>query len=149
MQRRKSIIKIENLETFKNELDSLKKEANNLNTILPEILEEAKLNTIDVLIKELNTFLTNNEPEELNYIQKPELKLRMLKEIINTIVVSVKFPDIRKLIEHISINENYYDLTWNDFRDKKLIDEFSKKKIMKDEDIHSIIELKNAFGVKK
>lgn len=73
----------------------------------------------------------------------------MLKEIINTIVVSVKFPDIRKLIEHISINENYYDLTWNDFRDKKLIDEFSKKKIMKDEDIHSIIELKNAFGVKK
>ena len=145
----KSIIKIEFLEEFKHELDLLKKEAMKLNEVLPEVLEEAKLNTIDLLLKELKIFLTNNEPEELKKILKEELKVRMLNALIKTIIESVKFPDIKKLIEHISLNANYYDLTWNDFRDEKLLQELERKKVMKQEDIYSIINLKKAFDIKK
>lgn len=145
----KSIIKVEQKEKFKSELDKLKKEATTLNTVLTEMLEEGKMNTTDLLRNELKAFLTNNEPEELRLIQKEELKQRKLNDIINTIVVSIKFPDVKKLIEKISLNELYYDLTWNDFKEEKLLKEFFEKNIMKQDDINSIVDLKKAFDVRK
>lgn len=145
----KSIIKVEQKEKFKSELDKLKNEATTLNTVLTEMLEEGKMNTTDLLRNELKVFLKSNEPEELKLIQKEELKQRKLNDIINTIVVSIKFPDVKKLIEKISLNELYYDLTWNDFKEEKLLKEFFEKDIMKQDDIHSIVDLKKAFDVRK
>jgi hypothetical protein len=145
----KSIINIELLEDFKKELIELNNEAIKLNDVLPEILEEEKLNTTDLLRKELKEFLTLNEPNEIKTYTNPDTKERKLLDIINIIVVSIKFPDIKKLIEHISLNANFYDLTWNDFSDEKLLQEFSKKEIMEVEDIDSIIELNKAFKTKK
>lgn len=145
----KSIIKIDNKEKFIIELNNLKKETEKLNSALTTILEEGKLNTVDLLKKELKAFFIANEPDELKNINRPDVKERKLEEIINTITASVKFPEVSKLIEKISLTELFYDLTWNDFRDEKLHKEFQDKKIMNSNDIESIVKMKDAYETKR
>lgn len=145
----KSIIKMENKESFILELEKLKTEAKKMNMVLTTMLEEEKLNTIDLLRKELVTFFNLNEPKEVKEINKPDIKERKVKEIINTIIGSVKFPEVTSLINGISLNELFYDLTWNDFRDEKLHKEFLEKKIMNKDEIDMIVEMKIVFDVKK
>lgn len=145
----KSIIKIDNKEMFIIELNNLKKETEKLNTALTTMLEEGKLNTVDLLKKELKTFFIANEPDELKNINRPDIKERKLEEIINTITASVKFPEVSKLIEKISLTELFYDLTWNDFKDEKLHKEFQDKKIMNHNDIESIVKMKDVYETKR
>jgi len=145
----KSIIKIDNKEKFIIELNNLKKETEKLNTALTTMLEEGKLNTVDLLKKELKTFFIANEPDELKNINRPDIKERKLEEIINTITASVKFPEVSKLIEKISLTELFYDLTWNDFKDEKLHKEFQDKKIMNHNDIESIVKMKDVYETKR
>lgn len=145
----KSIIKMNMKEKFVNELSKLKKETETLNISLTTMLEEGKLNTLDLLKKELKTFFLANEPDELKNINRPDIKERKLEDIISTITASVKFPEISKLIEKISLTELFYDLTWNDFKDEKLHKELSEKDIMKSDDIESIVKMKDAYETKK
>lgn len=145
----KSIIKMEEKEIFLVELNKLKETTKTLNKELVTMLEEGKLKTIDLLRKELKTFLQTNEPQELKIITKQEVKERKLEEIINTIVASVKFPEVSNLLEKISLTELFYDLTWNDFKDEKLHKEFEEKKIMVKDEIDSIVKLKDAFEAKQ
>lgn len=145
----KSIIKMERKESFLRELDELKKESKTMTKVLTTMLEEGKLNTIDLLRKELVIFFKTNKPEEVKEIQREDVKERKISEIINTIVASVKFPEVSDLIEGISLSELFYDLTWNDFKEEKLLKEFLEKKIMMKDEIDSIVDLKKAFDVRK
>jgi len=144
----KSILKIEQKEEFKSELEKLRKKALGLNIVLIEILEGGKLNTIDILRKELKTLLTKNEPAEIKFIQSEDIKQRKLDELINSIISSIRFPDVQKLINKISIDDLYFDLTWNDFKDPELLNEFEEKEVMKIADIDSIVELRDTFEIK-
>lgn len=145
----KSIIQVDIKEKFIEEINKLKKETETLNKSLTTMLEEGKLNTLDLLKKELKVFFLANEPDDLKNINRPDIKERKLEDIINSITASVKFPEISKLIEKISLTELFYDLTWNDFKDEKLLKEFKDKKIMKSDDIESIVKMKDAFETKK
>ena len=145
----KSIIKMERKESFLRELEELKKESKTMTKVLTTTLEEGKLNTIDLLRKELVTFFKTNEPQELKDIDRADIKERKQTEIINAIVSSVKFPEVSDLIEGISLSELFYDLTWNDFKDENLHKEFLEKKVMMKDEIDSIVHLKKAFDVKQ
>lgn len=145
----KSIIKMEMKEKFIEELSKLKEETKKLNEVLTTMLEEGKLNTVDLLRAELRKFFNANEPQELKDINKPDIKQRKLDSIINTIVSSVKFPEVHTLIDKIFLSELFYDLTWNDFKDEKLHKEFAEKKIMVGDDIDSIVKMKDAFEAKQ
>ena len=145
----KSIIKMDVKEKFVDELIKLKKETETLNISLTTMLEEGKLNTIDLLKKELKAFFLANEPDELKNINRPDIKERKLEDIISTITASVKFPEISKLIEKISLTELFYDLTWNDFKDEKLHKEFREKEIMESDDIEQIVNMKDAYETKR
>lgn len=145
----KSIVKIDKKAQFLEELNKLKKETETLNTSLTTMLEEGKLNTLDLLRKELKAFFIANEPDELKNINRPDIKERKLEDIISTIAASVKFPEVSKLIENISLTELFYDLTWNDFKDEKLQKEFREKEIMKGDDIEQIVKLKDAYETKR
>ena len=145
----KSIIKMERKESFISELYKLKEESKTMTKILTTTLEEGKLNTIDLLRKELVTFFKTNEPQELKVIGKADIKERKQTEIINKIVLSVKFPEVSKLIEDISVKELFYDLTWNDFKDEILHKEFLEKKVMMKDEIKTIVDMKKAFDVKQ
>lgn len=145
----KSIVKMDKKVRFLEELNTLKKETETLNNSLTTMLEEGKLNTLDLLRKELKAFFIANEPDELKNINRPEIKERKLEDIINTVTASVKFPEVSKLIENISLTELFYDLTWNDFKDEKLHKEFREKEIMKGDDIEQIVKLKDAYETKR
>lgn len=145
----KSIIKNEHKEIFIDELNKLKEETKTLNKTLATMLETGRLNTLDLLKRELDTFFRINEPDELKNLNQQDIKDRKLEEIINKIVTSVKFPEVNKLIEKISLTELFYDLTWNDFKDEKLHKEFVDKKIMEQNDIKSIVKMKEVFDTKK
>lgn len=141
----KSILKVDEKEIFLDELEKLKVESKTVTKELKTLLHEGRLNTLSLLRDELRAFFKENKPKELNTINKPEVREMMLEEIINSIISSVKFPDIRKLIENISLSEHFYDLTWNDFKDENLLKEFKRKEIMLDDEIDSIVKLKDAF----
>jgi hypothetical protein len=145
----KSIIQVDKKEQFLNELNRLKKETDTLNDSLAEMLEEGKLNTLDLLKEELKAFFIVNEPDELKSINRPEIKERKLEVMINTILAKVKFPEVSKLIDKITLTEFFYDLTWNDFKDEKLHTEFRDKSIMAGGDIEQIVKLKHAFEAKR
>ena len=141
----KRIIKIEQKEEFFKELNKLKKETETLNSSLLTILEEGRLNTLDLLKKELKEFLIKNEPDELKSISNTEIKERRIEEISNKIVASVKFPQVDKLIMNINLTEFFYDLTWYDFKDENLLKEFREKEIMTNDDIDQIVRMKKVY----
>lgn len=145
----KSIIKNDDKEKFLDELNKLKEETKTLNKTLATMLETGRLNTLDLLKSELKKFFRTNEPDELKNLNQQDIKDRKLEEIINKIVTSVKFPEVNKLIEKILLTELFYDLTWSDFKDEKLHKEFVDKKIMEQNDIESIVKMKEAFDTKK
>ena len=116
---------------------------------LTTLLEEGKLDTIDLLKDELKMFFNANEPQQLKNLNNPKTKERKLLDIINKITSSVKFPEVSDLIDNISLTVYYYDLTWNYFKDEKLLKEFKKKEIMKKNEIDSIVKLKDAFEAKQ
>lgn len=145
----KSILKIEDKESFLKELEKLKKESKTMSKELTTLLEEGKLDTIDLLKDELKMFFNANEPQQLKNLNNPKTKERKLLDIINKITSSVKFPEVSDLIDNISLTVYYYDLTWNDFKDEKLLKEFKKKEIMKKNEIDSIVKLKDAFEAKQ
>jgi len=144
----KSIIKMERKESFLRELNKLKEESQTMTKVLTTTLEGGKLNTIDLLRKELITFFNTNEPQELKDIDRADIKERKQTEIINGIISSVKFPEVSELIKGISLSELFYDLTWNDFKDEKLHKEFLEKKVMMKDEIDSIVHMKKVFDVK-
>lgn len=145
----KSLIQSDLKEAFKSRLQKIKNEIKEINKQLPDILEKATLKTKDLIKAELLKFFKANMPEELNQYRDPELKNRKLEEYVDRLVFKIPFPKTEKLIEKISLKDYYYDLTFQDFSDDKLIDELKKKEIMKDEDIKGIVEMKNAFEEKK
>ncbi len=145
----KSLIQSELKEAFKARLQKIKNEILEINKQLPDILETATLKTKDLIKAELLNFFKANVPEEIKQYNEAAIKDRKLNEYVDRLVYRIPFPRTEKLIEKISLSDYYYDLTFQDFSDDKLIQELKKKQIMKDEDIKGIVDMKNAFAEKK
>ncbi len=145
----KSLIQSELKEAFKGRLQKIKNEIQEINKQLPDILETATLKTKDLIKAELLNFFKANVPEEIKQYNDAVIKDRKLIEYVDRLVYRIPFPKTEKLIEKISLSDYYYDLTFQDFSDDKLIQELKKKQIMKDEDIKGIVDMKNAFAEKK
>jgi hypothetical protein len=145
----KSLIQVEMKEAFKGRLQKIKQEIQDINKQLPDILETATLQTKDLIKAELLNFFRLNQPDEIKQYNDSTVRERKLIEFVDRIVYRIPFPKTKKLIEKISLNDYYYDLTFQDFSDDKLIQELQKKDIMKDEDFKGIVEMKNAFAEKR
>ena len=145
----KSIILVEMKGAFEGRLEKIKQEIQDINKQLPDLLETAILETKDIINAELLSFFKLNRPKEIQQYSNPEIVERKLKEYVADIIRGIHFPKTEKLIENISLKEYYYDLTFQDFSDDSLIEEFKKKNILKDADIKGIVEMKNAFEEKK
>ena len=145
----KSLIELEWKSAFIERLQKIKNEIKNLNKSLPDILEAATMETKDLIKAELLAFYRKNLPDELKQYNDPIIRNRKLIEFVDRIFYSIPFPKPEKLIDKISLNDYYYDLTFQDFSDTQFIDELQKKGIMKDEDIKGIVDMKNAFEEKK
>ena len=145
----KSVILVEMKEAFMGRLEKIKREIQDLNKSLPDILETATLQTKDLIKAELLNFFRLNLPDEVKQYNDVSVRERKLVEFVDRIVYRIPFPKTEKLIEKISLDEYIYDFTFQDFSDKKLILELQKKEVLKDDDIKGIVDMKNAFEEKK
>lgn len=102
------------------------------------------------LIKtELLKFYTTNPPANIAKVINAELKQEKLQDFVGDILRDISFPKAEKIVENIFIQEHFYDLTYQDFSDEKLLDELEKRKILTKKDTQHIVDMKNAFEAKK
>lgn len=136
-------------EAFKTGIEEVKKETQEINKKMPDIIENAILETKDLIKAELLNFFRANLPDSVKQYDDASLKERKLYEFVDRIVYRIPFPKTEKLIEKISLNDYYYDLTFQDFSDDKFIQELKKKEILKAVDVKGIVEMKNAFAERR
>lgn len=98
--------------------------------------------------KELLNFFLKNPPEEIKGYYFEDKAPSKIGNYVYDIIRKMKFPKAHEMVEEMRLNTHYYDLTWNDFSDKKLLREFEEKGILV-EDINSIRQLSRAFEAKK
>ena len=146
----KSIIEVELKGAFNGRLEKIKVEIQELNQHLPDIIETSLSEIRQVFSNELFKLYSEpqNFPKHLEKYQIKETRTEKLKAYISSLVESI-FDKVAREAENICLEEFYYDLTFQDFSDKKFIEELKKKDIMKDEDIKGIVDMKNAFAEKK
>ena len=145
----KSIIKKEEMIAFEKELNDLLEKIKAANKALPGILIKAMQDTKDLVLSNLKTFFAAYPTKEQLKFPDPSVREYQTTSDINKIVSSIRFPSLTKLTNHFSLKVNFYDLTWKDFKDNELLEEFEKKKILSTSDIAEIVEMKDAIEVKK
>lgn len=145
----KSIIKLEKKEAFKNEIENIKKEVEKLNRELTTLLEASRQKTISLLKDALKNYYDKNPPENVKAITQQEIRDNKIQEIINGNIIKIRLAEVSKLLDKISINVHFFDLTWEDFNNPKFLDELVSKKIMVKDEVDSIVKMKKAIDVKK
>lgn len=145
----KSII-IKELKTdFENEVRLLQEKVKTVNQSLPAIIIKAMTETRELVINNLNQFFSTYPSKEQLKFDEPEVRAYQINADISKIVTSIKFPSLSKLTSHFALKVNFYDLTWNDFKDKELLEEFEKKNILTTKDIEEIVEMRDALEIRK
>lgn len=146
--RKKSLLKVIEKENFLANLMSIQEKIKKYKNAGLQELERAMLNRKNVIKKELTEFLRVNPPSEYsNYDES--LLFDKLDDDIQKIVSRLKFPSAKSLITGLEIKYNFYDLTFEDFRDEELIEEFREKEILKSEELDDIVSIKEAFEATK
>jgi hypothetical protein len=146
--RNKSVIHTSNKEKLFEKLDEIKKAIQAYQQSTLEDLEKEILRRKKAIKKELSDFLKANPPEEYRKYSQP-LLFEKVDDSVQQIVAKIKFPDVHKLISELKLKYNFYDLTFEDFRDDELIKEFREKKILKGEELDDIVSIKDAFEAAK
>lgn len=146
---KKSILEVKRKKEFITELEELKKKLTENNNTIKLLLQEELLNSIKSIKDELINFLNENPPDKFNEY-KSNVKLFEDSVIIEVekLVSSIKFPDPNNIFNKMEIKHNIYDLTYEDFRDKNLLEEFIEREIMKKNEIKEIVKITNAFAIK-
>jgi len=132
---------LKKIEGVKNSIPAAKKQVLN-------ILESEILSSEERIKKELIIFLTNNLPEEISQLT-PEIQTRKIEQYTNKLISSINFPSSTTILKNVELELYFYDLTFEDFKDDKLLNEFIDKKIMDSGDLESIVKIKKAFEAKK
>jgi len=49
----------------------------------------------------------------------------------------------------MDLNVNFYDLTWEDFKNQQFLDELAKKEVFSKGDLKEIVSMRDVFEIKK
>ena len=145
----KSILFKSKILSFEKELASLRQDITKLQNDLPEMLNIEKDKTKNLIRNELIKFFKKSPPKELKEIQDKSKRQTIIDDFITVIIGNIDFPNMQKITERMILRCNIFDLTWDDFSDVKLLDEFSKKKILAKDQLDSIVAIKKAYMVIK
>ncbi len=146
----KSIMKIENKLNFENSIKNIINKLPDLGTKLKSLMKQELLSSKKRIKDELNVFLNENPQNNLkDYKSQKALFEESVKDEIDKLINSIKFPEPESILNKLNIKYHFYDLTFADFRDDELLNEFKKKEIMQENDINCIVDIKKAFEAKK
>ncbi len=146
--RNKSIIKMDDRKKFLNEVGKIRKEITDYKNSTANKLEVAILNAKRLLIGNLIDFLKLYPPEEFKKFERETLFYK-IEDYSQNIISKLKIPDSNDLLKKLELTCNFYDLTFEDFKDEELIQEFREKEILKSKELNDIVSSKNAFEVAK
>jgi len=146
--REKSIIRQERKGKFTARVDELKGQIKGVRAKMLHVMAEEILNSSDRVKQELVTFFKANPPEEYKSYQA-SLFQRKTESLVNQIVGSIKFPEPETLLDKMDVHVNFYDLTWEDFRNQEFLDELARKEVFSKGDLKQIVSMRDAFEVKK
>ena len=146
--RKKNIIFVSNKEAFKKEFEDLKEKVKTLNRSIPQHLDAEILKAKKRIKTELITFLKNNPPDEIKNYQL-DLFHDKVDDVVSRIINRIAYPDPKKIVDKISLKENFYVPTVEDFRDQDFLKELEEREIMNRGEIEDIVSYTKAFEAKK
>lgn len=142
--RKKSIIRVKDKKRFLEKLKDIRKEIEAYKNYTLEELEKEILSRKKIIKKELTAFFKKNPPEEYTRYSQDTM-FDKIEDSVQNIVSNIKFPEVSKLISGLELEYNFYDLTFEDFRDDKLLEEFREKEILRRGELDDIVSIKDAF----
>ena len=142
--RKKNIISVEKKQEFIAKVEKFKKDIDRLNKIIPQYLDSEILSSKKRIQKELMRFLKENPPEEIKSYQKTLFNLKT-RDIVSRILNSIKYPEPSELLKNMALRFNFYDLTFEDFKDDKFLKELQDRKLMAEGEIKDIVSFRKAF----
>jgi len=144
----KSILFKDKKVAFQKELEAIRNDVEELNLDTPQIVRKALDETKVAVKKSLVNYYTEN-PLDDHKKYEGEQRIKKVTNYVQPIVDLLKPPSLSKLENHYSLLTNYYDLTWEDFKDEELLKEFEKKKVLNEGEIKQIVDMKKGFETKK
>ncbi|MBN1184307.1 MAG: hypothetical protein JXB49_18600 [Bacteroidales bacterium] len=133
---------------FQNDIDEINKHIETVKLKLINDIDTEIEKSKNRLETELFEYFRKNPPAEIKkYYSNDKLPLKV-NDYVGGLMKNMKFPKAHELIEGMKLIVNFYDLTWDDFSDKELLNEFDEKRILK-YDLDSIRQLSKAFKVRK
>lgn len=146
--RDKSIIRIERKNEFIARIDALKEQIEDVRKNTIQAMAEEILNSSDRVREEVLAFLRENPPKGYKDYQE-SLFQRKAESEANRIISRIKFPEPEDLLDKMDLRLNFYDLTWEDFKNQAFLDELAKKEVFSKGDLHQIVSMRDAFEVKR
>lgn len=145
--REKSIVFIGRKQEFITKLDELRSRITDVRTKTIEAMTEEVLNSSDRVKKEVLAFLRENPPEGYERFQE-SLFERKAEALANRVVGSIKFPEPEGLLGKMAFRVNFYDLTWDDFKDEDFLQELAEKQVFSTGELNDIVSMREAFAAK-
>lgn len=142
--RKKNVISVEKRLDFISEVNKIKKDIDNLNKIIPQHLDAEILSSKERIQDELMRFLKENPPEEIKNYQT-ELFRRKTIDMVSQILHSIKYPEPSELLGKLSLKFNFYNLTFEDFKDDEFLKELKDRGLMAEGEINDIVTFRKAF----
>ncbi len=145
--REKSVISIGQKQAFVRRIEELRSQIKDVRTKTIEAMTEEVLNSSDRVKKEVLAFLRENPPEGYERFQE-SLFERKAEALANRVVGSIKFPEPEDLLGKMAFRVNFYDLTWDDFKDEEFLKELAEKGVLSKGEVSDIVSMRDAFASK-
>ncbi|MBK7387642.1 MAG: hypothetical protein IPI23_00830 [Bacteroidetes bacterium] len=94
---------------------------------LLEVIQNAIFRSKDLLTVELTQFFKANPPDSILDMKEGITKDRMVKDIIDKILVKTKIPDASELIKNMLIDPQYAEFTEEDLSNVEFLAWFKKR----------------------
>ncbi len=143
-ERDKNLIKREKKVEFEKELILIQKKVEEVKKALLNKLQAEIGKSRDSIIGNLAEFLQVNQVDNLIGLEGETLK-KEIEYTARQIVGNIHFPLASKLLEGISFTHSFYDITWDDLNNPKVLKEMVDKKLIQPYDASFISE--NVIGV--
>jgi len=145
--REMSIISLTRKRDFLETFEVLKQQIEDYKKQLHSLLEREALNSIDRIKSELKEFLTKNPPIEIQKYDN-DLLNRKIELMVNQVTSRIKYDSPKKYLTEMSLNVNFFDLTFEDFKSEDFLNELKEKEVLAQNDLDEIVHIKSAFEAK-
>lgn len=148
LRKEKSILKKENKREFQEALLVFEQTVNLSMVRLADAIQTELNSAEKILAAELKDFFLENLPDSVKILSDENRAIQLEKEI-NKVINKVKLPSANSLLDKMKIEVNYFELTWEDLDDDKLLTWFKKVELIGEKESTQIANFSNAYKIKK